>query len=236
MLSQKEIQKIASILAKKFPTVLSIIQFGSSVSGDFTKFSDTDIAVIIKDKKSEKKVRDFCFSCHSAFELQIHLFSSDKFINDLKKGMPLALSILYTGRAIYGKERIQKLKRKNYLPNNFTKRACMLNSFAALSLAVSDLTNGMLADSLNSAYHAARSSIWAVLMDRAITPQNKEALRLIADKKIKLLYKRILGFRAHPPDYGYDIALSQDIYKKGNINEYTQLLEDATYIVKKNYR
>ncbi len=234
MLKQKE---IVERLVKKFPEIKMIIQFGSSASGDYVEnLSDIDLAIISKSKKEEEQIKDFIFKEVSSFYLQTHLFSINSFVKSLKDGVPLSLSILYTGNPLYGHEDYFKLKKKGFKANKSTMRKCMLNSFAALSLAISDLTGGMLFDSVNSVYHAARSSIWAVLITKEITPKNKRILELVEDRKIIDLYKKIISFRQNIPDYDIDIDFSKKLYKKGDMNPFTQILRDAMMIIKINHK
>ncbi|MFH1210107.1 MAG: nucleotidyltransferase domain-containing protein [archaeon] len=237
MLNQKEINDLSEGLIKRFSDIKLIIQFGSSVSGDYNKdISDVDLAIITNSKRIEKKIRNFIFRIHISFEIQIHIFSIKLFIKNLKEAEPLSLSVLYTGNALYNEEYHLKLKNKFFKADNKTVRKCMLNSFGALGLGISDLTNDMLQDSINSFYHAARSSIWATLFNEEITPNNKKIFELVKNKKIRKLYKRIIDFRKNIPDYETDINLSKKIYKKGNINHFTQILKDTIEIVKINYK
>lgn len=237
MLEQKDINKLIDTLSKNFPGIRVIIQFGSSSSGDYNKeISDIDLAIITKLKNMEKQIKNFIFKSYSPFKIQTHIFSIISFIKRLKQADPLTLSILYTGKPLYGKEYFYKIKKRNFKANSSTIRRCVLNSFAALSLAISDLTHGMLFDSVNSIYHAARSSIWGVLFNTHITPRNKNIFELIKDKRILDLYKKIIHFRNNIPYYKENLDLPTKIYEKGNINQFTQLLEDATKIIKINYK
>ncbi len=228
------IQKFVNKLTEKFDDINIIIQFGSSVSGDYVKnLSDVDLAVIIKSKKQKKLIGDCTLGL---YHLQVHIFLIRNFIKGLKDGLPLNLSILYTGRVLYGHEQFYELKKEKFRATKFTERKCMLNSFAALGLAISDLTHGMLWDSINSIYHAARSSIWAVLMKKEITPNNRSVLKLIGNNKIADLYKRIINFRKNIPNYNMDVDFPKKLYNKGGVNRFTELLSDATTIIKTNYQ
>jgi predicted nucleotidyltransferase len=238
MLKQEQVKKFVNTLRKKFPEIKLLIQFGSSVSGDFNKrISDVDLAIILSSKKKEKKIKDSVYSLPHSFGMQTHVYSMRDFLKNLKQADPLCLSILYAGKSLYGIKLFEQLKNKNFKPNKSSIRRCMLNSFAGLGLGISDLLHGMILDPVNSIYHAARSSIWATLMDQEITPNNKRIFELIKDKKIIELYRKIIDFRNNPPDYEtHDFGLDKKIYKKGNINELTQYLDDATTIVKTNYK
>ena len=56
-----------------------------------------------------------------------------------------------------------------------------------------------------------RTSIWATLMSKKITPNNKRLFELIKDKKIIDLYKKIVHFRNNPPDYEvHNLNLDKD--------------------------
>lgn len=237
MITQYPLQKLCQKSTKKFSGIKAIIQFGSSVSGDFHKdISDVDLAVIIKSKRIEKEIHNFFFKHYSHFELQLHIFPERYFIKKARIAEPLILSVLYTGAPIYGKEYMVKLKNRNFRPNKSTARKCMLNSFAALGLAISDLTHGMQFDSVNFMYHAARSSIWATLINQEITPKNKRIFELIKDKKILLLYKKVIQFRENIPPYDADLSLDKKIYVDGNVNEFTNLLNDTITLIKINYK
>lgn len=233
MLKQKEISLIVNKLVTS-SNIKIILQFGSSVSKDCYAGSDTDLAIITESVKSEKEINTKINVSH--FYLQTHIFSIQDFTEKLSDGDPLCLSILYTGKVLYGKNVYLKLKKKAFKPTNKTIRKCMLNSFAALGLGISDLTSEFLYDSVNSIYHAARSSIWADLFDKAITPNNHHVFKLLEDKNMLKLYKKIIKFRQNIPDYNSDLCLAQEIYMNGNINSFTQLLEDATTIVRTNYK
>jgi len=237
MLKQKEVENLVEKLVKKFSKIKTIIQFGSSVSGDYNKdFSDVDLAIIPSNKKIEKQIKNFIFKYHSSFELQTHIFSARDFIKGLKEGLPINLSIIYTGKQLSGKGYFLKLKNRNFKPTKSTVRKCMLNSFAALGLAISDLTHGMIFDPVNYIYHAARSSIWAALFDKHITPNNKQIFILINNKVITDLYRKMVRSREKPAYYGDDLSICEEIYKKGNINQVTQMLKDATKLIKINYK
>lgn len=238
MLKQKQVKKFVNALRKGFPEIKLLIQFGSSVSGDFNKrISDVDLAIILSSKKKEKKVKDSVYSLPHSFGMQTHVYSIRDFLEKLKQADPLCLSILHTGKPLYGSKYCEQLKNKNFKPDKASIRKCMLNSFGALSLGISDLLHGMVLDPVNSIYHAARSSIWATLMDKEISPNNKRVFELLKDKKIIELYRKIIHFRNNPPDYEtHNLDLDKQIYKKGNINEITQYLNDATALVKINYK
>ena len=238
MLKQEQVKEFVNALRKKFPEIKLLIQFGSSVSGDFNKrISDVDLAIILSAKKKEKKVKDSVYGFPHSFGMQTHVYSMGDFLKKLKQADPLCLSILYTGKPLYGSKYCEQLKNKNFKPDKSSIRKCMLNSFGALSLGISDLLYGMVSDPVNSIYHAARSSIWATLMDKDITPNNKRIFELIKDKKIIDLYRKTVHFRNNPPDYEtHNLDLDKEIYRKGNINEFTKYLDDATTIVKINYK
>ena len=238
MLKEKEIKRFVNALRKKFPDIELLIQFGSSISGDFNKrISDVDLAVIIKSKKKEKKIKDSIFGLPHSFGMQTHVYSMRDFLKNLKEADPLCLSILHAGKPLYGSRYFEQLKSKNFKPDESSIRRCMLNSFAGLGLGISDLLHGMILDPVNSIYHAARSSIWATLMSKEITPNNKRIFELVKDKEIIKLYRKIVHFRNNPPDYEvHNLDLDKEIYRKGNINEITQYLNDSTKIVKANYK
>ena len=68
MMPQKEIKILLHKAIKNFLDIIAVIQFGSSVSGDYVKnLSDVDLAIIIKSRnrtakeKSEEKIRKFLF-------------------------------------------------------------------------------------------------------------------------------------------------------------------------------
>jgi len=238
MLKQEEVEKFVNALRKEFPEIKLLMQFGSSVSGVFNKrISDVDLAIILSSKKKEKKAKDSVYSLPHSFGMQTHVYSIRNFLKKLRQADALCLSILYTGKPLYGSKYCEQLKNKNFNPDKASIRKCMMNSFGALSLGISDLLHGMVLDPVNSIYHAARSSIWATLMEKEITPNNKRIFELIKDKKIIGLYRKIVHFRNNPPDYEtHNLDLDKEIYKKGNINEITQYLYDATAIVKINYK
>lgn len=228
------IKKLVSKLIHQFDGIEMVIQFGSSVSGDYVKnLSDIDLAIITKSKKQKKLIEGYALGLH---HLQAHIFTERNFIKGLKEGVPLNLSMLYKGKALYGYGRFYKLKKEKFKATKFTEKKCMLNSFAALGLAISDLTHGMLWDSVNSIYHAARSSIWAVLMRKEITPNNRSALKLIKNNKVVGLYKKIINFRKNIPHYEADFDFSKALYNKGSVNQFTELLNDSITIIKINYQ
>ncbi len=213
MQKQKEIGKFASALRKKFPEIKLLMQFGSSVSGDFNRrISDVDFAVIVSSRKAKKKIEDFAYSLPHSFDVQIHAYPRQDFLKKLKQAEPLCLSILYTGKPLYGSKYLGQLKDRNFRPNKSTMRKCMLNSFAGLSLGISDMLHGMILDPANSVYHAARSSIWATLMITEVTPNNKRIAELVKDREVAELYRKVTDFRNNPPYYEeHDLNLDKEI-------------------------
>ena len=212
-------------LFAKFPSVICAVQFGSSISGDTYNGSDIDLLVIIKNKKDtfDERLKEELNG-----KYQIHLHTKNDFLASVRKREPLSLSIVHTGKALKNGAFIEALK--NYKPTMNTAKKCMLNSFAALGLGVSDLIQGMTYDAVNSIYHAARSSIWATLMPE-ITPNNKRVLELLKDKKMRTKFKRIIAFRQNIPDNDID----RDCIWDGTRNAFTDLLDKSSSIIKQNY-
>ena len=233
MLLQNEVNSTVQQLVKRFPQISAVIQFGSSISGDSHElFSDVDLALLTKRKQDSDHIQSFLHKNHSCFDLQTHVYAKRSFLKGLRDGDPLPLSILSTGVALHGRKDVMRLKNQNFAPDTLTARNCMRNAFAALGLAVSDLTHSMEWDAVNSMYHAARSAIWAVLFSKEITPNNARILVLLKNKKVASLYKRMIHFRNNPPTASRDFYLPKKVYLGGNINQYTRALEDATTIVK----
>ncbi len=217
-------------LAEEFLGVVSIVQFGSSVSGDTYAGSDVDVLFVVNEPKKEveeglrKKL---------GWEYQIHVYTKDEFLEPINKKEPLILSIVHTGKVLHGNEFISPLK--NIQPDNYTAKRCMLNSFAALGMGISDLMHGMSYDAVNRLYHAARSSIWAMLMPKEITPPNHRIFELLEEGEIKQKYREIVEFRSHIPEMERDFELDEKMWKHGNVNEFTELLQKTNSIVKASY-
>lgn len=217
-------------LIPEFPGVVSLVQFGSSVSGDTYADSDVDVLFVVSEQKEEfeKQLRK-----KLGWEYQVHVYTKDEFLELINKREPLMLSIVHTGRVLHGEEFISSLK--NILPDNYTAERCMLNSFAALGLGISDLMQGMSYDAVNGLYHAARSSIWATLMPMEVTPPNKRIFELLEEGEIKQKYREILEFRCNIPSTEMDFELEKKMWKGENGNEFTELLQKTNSIVKANY-
>ncbi len=214
-----------------------VIQFGSSVNGNHSsRFSDIDVAVITRTGKRLKKTFEGLPGRVGSKEMQVHKFSMRQFVQKLKSSDALCLSILHTGKALHGKDAFAKLKNSGFKADGSTRRQCLLNSLAPLSLAISDMEHGMLFDTVNSIYHAARSAIWASLLPGHMTPNNKELLKLVKDREVARLYKRILKSRERVPEYDVDIRFAEKLYEKGNFNGFTQLLDDATKIIRSSHK
>jgi len=211
------------------PKIISAVQFGSSVSGDTYEGSDIDLLLVVKDEKTEveKKVRKKLNS-----EYQIHVYTKEEFLDSARKGDPLSLSIIHTGKVLVNKVFINALKK--YQPNRHTAKKCMLNSFAALGLGFSDLIHGLTWDAVNSIYHAARSSIWAILMEQEVTPKNQRVLELLKDNEIRNKYQEIIEFRNHIPDYDMGLNGAEKLWEQ-EVNEFTDFLAKSCRIIKKNY-
>ncbi len=215
---------------QEFSDIVSIVQFGSSVSGDTYADSDVDVLFVVNEPKKEveeglrKKL---------GWEYQTHVYTKDEFLGLINKKEPLALSIVHTGKVLHGNEFISPLK--TIQPDNYTARRCMLNSFAALGMGISDLMHGMSYDTVNGLYHAARSSIWATLISGEITPPNHRIFELLEEGEIKQKYRKIVEFRSHIPEMGRDFEVDEKMWKHGNVNEFTELLQKTDSIVKANY-
>lgn len=219
-------------IAKKYPEIISLVQFGSSVSGDTYEGSDIDLLVVVKNKKVEKRIENKLREELDS-EYQIHVYNKNKFLESVKERDPLNLSAIHTGKVLLGNKFVSNLLK--YKSNKHTARKCMLNSFAALGLGFSDLMHGMFWDSVNSIYHAARSSIWAALMEKEITPPNKKFSELLGNKNVKRRYQEIIDFRKNIPSYDFDLDLEKKFWEKGSVNKFTGLLKNSCFIIKKNY-
>ncbi len=218
-------------LAQEFPNIISLIQFGSSVSGDTYAGSDIDVLLVVNEKKKEieEQLRE-----KLEWECQMHVYTKEEFLESINKKEPLTLSIVHTGKVLHGEEFIFPLK--SVRPDNYTAKRCILNSFAALGMGISDLMHGMSYDAVNSFYHAARSSIWAALMPREVTPPNKKVFELLEEGIIKQRYREIVEFRSHIPEMETDFELDKKMWERGNINEFTELLQKTNSVVKANYQ
>ncbi len=213
-------------------SIIAAVQFGSSISGDTYRGSDVDIMVVVgKDKeKWEKEIRG-----KLEYEHQLHIYTNEELSQALSKGEPLALSIIHTGKPLHGAQFIKELQK--YKPNEYTVHRCMLNSFAALGLAISDYLHGLFYDDvINSLYHAARSSIWATLMMKEITPPNRRIMELLDDEIIKKEYQNILVLRGNIPDYETDFDLERKIWQNENEDFFTDVFKRAHLIIKTNYQ
>jgi len=231
MVCNKEIQEF---LKDNKNLIKAAIQFGSSVSGDYvTNLSDVDLALITLSEQKEKELQK---KIKGSFQLQTHIFSSKVFMKRLCSADPLALSILYAGRPICGIKYCDCLRKRGFKPNKSTVRKCMLNSFSALGLAISDLSAGFEYDSVNYAYHAARSAIWASLFLKQITPNNERLLELVKDNTVRNLYQNIIEFRKSIPEPQSSLRTSKLLYSKGNYNDFSQILQNAMTIVKIYYK
>ena len=220
------------MLAQELLDLVSIVQFGSSVSGDTYAGSDMDILFVVNEQKKEMEEQ---LRKKLGWEYQTHVYTKEEFLESVNKKEPLVLSIVHTGKVWYGEEFISSLR--NISPDNYTAKRCMLNSFAALGRGISDLMQGMCYDeAVNSLYHAARSSIWAVLMPQEVTPPNKRIFELLEEGEIKQKYSEILEFRSHISDTERDFELDEKMWERGNVNEFTELLVKTEGVIKNNYR
>ncbi|MBI4980566.1 nucleotidyltransferase domain-containing protein [Candidatus Woesearchaeota archaeon] len=218
-------------LIGEFPQIISLIQFGSSISGDTYAGSDIDVLFVVNEnkKEAEEELRK-----KLGWEYQMHVYTKEEFLESINKREPLALSIVHTGKVWFGEEFISHLRK--ILPNDYTAKRYMLNSFAALGRGISDLMQGMSYDAVNGFYHAARSSIWAALMVQEVTPPNKRIFELLEEGEIKQKYREILKFRSHIPDTETDFDLDKKMWKQGDVNEFTELLVKTNFLVKTNYQ
>lgn len=217
--------------AQEFPYLVSIVQFGSSVSGDTYAGSDIDVLFVVNEpkKKIEEQLRK-----KLGWEYQTHVYTKEEFLESINKKEPLALSIVYTGKVLHGEEFISSLR--SIKPDDHTAKRCMLNSFAALGMGISDLMQGMSYDAVNGLYHAARSSIWAVLMSQEVTPKNKRIFELLKEGEIKQKYREIVGFRSNIPEVERDFELDEKMWMGENVDEFTELLQKTNSLVKTNYQ
>ncbi len=212
--------------------VIAVVQFGSSISGDTYSGSDIDIMVVVENDKEnwEKELRR-----KKEYEHQLHFYTKDELNQALFRGEPLVLSAVHTGEPLKGVDFIEELRK--YKPNEYTVHRCMLNSFAALGLALSDYLHGLFGDEvINGLYHAARSSIWATLMKEEITPPNKRVMELLEDGTIKKNYKEILALRENIPDYEHDFDLERKIWQNENEDFFMDIFKKVHLIIKTNYQ
>ncbi len=219
-----------------YPEIRAAIQFGSSISGDTYEGSDVDLMVIGKgnSKKAKEKINE-TLRKELDYSYQTHVYTQQEFVRAVEGREPLLLSAIHTGRILQGNEFIQPLKK--YKPTKYTVKRCMLTSFAALGMGISDLLQGLMYDdAVNSLYHAARSSIWATLMEKEITPPNKRVLELLKDAEMKTHYERIITFRSNIPDCGHELDLEKRIWEHGDVDTFTDLLRMVNSIVKTNYQ
>lgn len=221
---------IASI--QDVPSIVAVVQFGSSISGDTYSGSDIDLLIVVEndEEKMESEIRK-----RLGYEYQSHFYTKDKFRQALILGEPLALSIVHRGKALRGHEFIKEFR--DYQPTEYTVNRCMLNSFAALGLALSDYLHGLFGDDvINGLYHASRSSIWATLLMQEITPPNKRVLELLKDETIKENYKEILAWRENIPEYESGFELEKKIWLNQHHDLFTAIFHKAHLIIKINYK
>ncbi len=216
-------------LINSHPEIVSAVQFGSSISGDTYKYSDVNLLIVVEGEKD--KVKDELRESLS-WEYQTHIYSKEEFLQMVEKKEPLALSIIHTGEVLHNQQFVRELLR--HKPNTYTTRRCMLNSFCALGIGTNDLFQGlMLYDGVNSLYHAARSSLWATLIEKEITPPNKRVFELMQDDEVKRRYKEVIAFRDELPDCEEDIQLDGKIWQEGgDVNKFTDILKKVNEIVK----
>lgn len=214
----------------KYPEIVSLVQFGSSISGDTYSGSDIDMLIILKtrDKELEEKIQE-----EFDWKYQLHIHDETEFKESIEKREPLSLSIVRTGKVILGEKFINTFR--NVSPEEYTLKRCMLNSFAALGSGISDFTRGWNTDAVNSFYHAARSSIWAILFKTEITPSNKRIFTLLDDEETKRLYQEIIDFRQRISQEEHDFETEKKLWQGSLDNEFAQLIKKTNVIIKKNY-
>lgn len=214
----------------KYPEIVSLVQFGSSISGDTYPGSDIDLLIITKkkDKELEEKIQK-----EFDWKYQLHIHDEAEFKELIERREPLSLSIIHTGKIILGEKFINTFR--NVFPEEYTVQRCMHNSFAALGSGISDFTRGWNADAVNSLYHAARSSIWATLFKIEITPPNRRIFILLDDEDTKRLYHEIVDFRQHIPQKEHDFETEKKLWQGSLDNEFTQLIKKTNVLIKKNY-
>lgn len=198
----------------KLGDVVAVVLHGSCALGDFAKkLSDIDLFIITKKscEKTKKKIKGFIYK-NKVWHAQALVFSEKEYSDMLKKRDPLAISVLYKSVPIYGKEFFNRIDKKKYLPDEKTKLKLLLNAFSALGLAMADLDLGMVYDALNHLYHASRSALWALLLDKEVFPGNKRILKILKDKRLKEHYKKILKLRENPKLTKKETALKEAEY------------------------
>ena len=214
----------------KYPEIISLVQFGSSISGDTYFGSDVDMMIILKkrDKELEEKIQE-----EFDWEYQLHIHDETEFKESIEKREPLSLSIVHTGKVLKGEAFINTCRP--YPPTDYTVKRCMFNSFAALGIGLSDFLYGMWSDATNSFYHAARSSVWAILLQKEVTPPNNKVFALLTDEEMRGLYKEIVEFRNNPFDMEPDYEIKDKLWNNRLDNDFSQLLNKVNLVIKKNY-
>ncbi len=236
--SKKISKKLASQLKND---IASIILHGSVLTSDFSdKLSDLDMVIVVrkKSKKLENEIFDIIHNTKEYVPVQALIYSKSEFIKSLKKGVSVQLSCTLKGKCLYDNSFFERIKTREHGPTSYTRKILLLNAYSALGLVISDFSQQMFYDSINSAYHAARNSIWAILLHKEPFPDNKRIVDLLNQIKYKEIlekYKKILSARSNPDifDYEIDNKFDKKFFRKGfYINKLGLVLKNAEDIVR----
>lgn len=186
-----EIAKKATrkILKEYRNKIKAIILHGSALSEDFDKLSDIDLIVVTK-----RRIKEHYITFGYEKEVQDLFFSKKDYEKMLEERFPIALSSLHR-YVLYGKEYIKKLKEKNFLPDERTRKRMLLNAYSALGNTLSEIDVQCNECIIKYSHHAARHALWALALKQGkFMPSNSELLA-ISQKKHAMLYSSILKSR-----------------------------------------
>lgn len=112
-------EDISNFLVKKIndykiaSSIKSLILYGSLVRGETHHTSDCDIAIIIKDSRSKKKIEDLFiekisseFSEYFGMSLDAYIKTRDEFISRMRKNLSPVSSLMKAYMVLYGRDPI----------------------------------------------------------------------------------------------------------------------------------
>jgi predicted nucleotidyltransferase len=150
MLNKDEIIKAAGVHPLK---VKNIYVFGSRVYGTATADSDYDVIVVANSMEESKEV--------VVGELNIHVWTPDKFIRDLKN------LDMHNLECVFAPDKAKILEKVNYMDANFKikpdqmKFAAMQQSFNRFHTAKMKLIDGDIHRGVKSLFHSLRILLFA---------------------------------------------------------------------------
>lgn len=96
---------------------LALIQVGSSLRiRDFAPYSDVDLTVVY----TEEPEKTFTTDYEQGIKISMLQKSKSDFLEGLERGNPFLLTALKYGKVLWGKDWIDKLKKKDFSPKRFT--------------------------------------------------------------------------------------------------------------------